>query len=704
MLQEKYNFKLLYPVLNIGFEEDYLFFADAYYGIYLYSLINNKVVFGKRVAHKTIKHHIYSKAIACSDRGHILISSANGGACALYRIVNQELKLQGQMKWHKANISSAVFSKDASLFATGGEDGRVFVYSTSDAKFYTILPVQPEYIACMNFDSKNQYFAFATYEKKIFIFDLKTCEIIIEFKTPSVVESLEFFNQDKQIIYVCKDGEIGVFDLLTRHYQNRKIDNAWLQQCILHPNEKYAYIAGRCNRLIVYKVENNSITLDIELPESGVSFMRIIGDYLCICFVSGRILFLNQKLRYDEFAKLLETKNYEESKALAEEYNILLKLEALYETVRIENWQEVLKDIVNLFINNQADSALNIAEPYLEDPTLEKEFRYYFDEKEIVAQFLLSIKQEKYLDAYMMAKKKRGLKKLRLFKELENCFNYLFEASKKMLEQDSGNLDKVKKILEPFSKIEEKKESIDFLMHNFEQYENIEQAVKNQDYRQCFQLAYNYPFLQKSKSYQKALQICSDLLYSLKDKMHHQSNAKMQKTIEFLREIPFFKDEAEALMNFLTKQEDLKKSFKTRDFYACYKLLEEYPNLHSSDVYFDLEGFVLGVFKEALESAKMGNTKEVFNRLCSYFGLHKWQTRIESIFQIAYFYEIKYNNLEDMEIDWHATLQQYIGFFGKTSEFRALCYIKNLGGIFDDIIEKQEKKVKFLETILIRDK
>ncbi|MCE3037953.1 WD40 repeat domain-containing protein [Helicobacter anatolicus] len=702
MSYQKYNFKLLHTILSIGFSEDFLVFVDTHYGVYLYAPAIKKIVFGKRVLQRSIKHHIYSKAVACSKNGDLLIAGANSKVCGLFAVQNQELKKKQSIQWHKADISSMVFSQDSKLFATGGEDGKIFVYTTFDAKFFAILPAQAEYISCMNFDGKSRYLAFATFENKIFLFDLLSHNITAEFDTRSVAESLNFFDNDGKIIYVCKNGEIGVIDLLNKKQRIKGVLNIWLQHCLVHPNEKYAYITGRSNKLIIYKIENNSIFMELDLAENGVSFMQFVGDLLCICFVSGNVVFLDQKHCYDEFKILLESKNYEEAKNFAETNNVFLKLEELYYSVRLENWQDVLKDILNLFLNNQADSALDIATPYLEDWDLEKEFRYYFDEKEVVAEFLLMIKREQYAQAYAMANKKRGLRNLRLFQELENYFSCIFEASKKMLEEDANHATRVKKILEPFMEVNEKKDMIIFLLNNFLQYQYIEKAFRDKDYEECFKLAQKFPFLQKSKAYYGAMQICSNLLYQLKEKSHTHSFDSLQKSIEFLDKIPFFQDEVRALSNFLLKQEDLKKSFHAKKMHDCYTLLKQNPDLYSSDIYFELESHVLQALKNALDFAKQGETSRVYEILGQFIALDVWKGRVESIFQISYFYEIKYGDTHEA-VNWYETIKKYINFFGKTSEFKVLCDSRGLQEVFDEILEIKDKNVEFLPTILVKE-
>ncbi|STP12792.1 WD domain, G-beta repeat [Helicobacter mustelae] len=701
MLQEKYNLKLLHTVLSLAHNRDYLLFADSHYGVYLYSIPEKKVLFGKRVSRDTTKHHMYSKAIACSDQGYIFIANAGDRLCNLCRVSENGFKIKAKIQWHKARVNSVAFSQDSKLFAIGGEDGRVFLYTTSDAKFYAILPIQPEYISCMSFDSANHYFVFATFEKKILVFDLYSCTTLSEVDVPSVVESLVFFNHDKQILFVCKDGEVGVYDIFSNQTRNIKINYTWLNQCVLHRNEKYAYIAGRENKLLVYKIATNRIFLELTLPESGVSFMRLVGELLCICFISGRVIFLDSRYGYQEFEQLLLAKNYEEAKAFAEVNNVLLKLEDLYEKTRLENWSEVLKDILNLFINNEVDNALHVAEPYLEDPILEREFRYYFDEKEVILQFLQLIQKEKYTDVYAMANAKHGLRKLVLFAELERYFSSIFEACKNILEKDGvrGTV-RVRKVLEPFMRVSEKREQIEFLLQNFLQYQNIQKAFKDNDYISCFALADKFIFLQKTKAYQKALQHCSNLLYHIKENMQSKKYEDLESEIAMLKRIPYFKDEAEGLIHFFLHQEEFKRDFDKQNYAACYELLERYPNLYACDAYFALEELVLNVLQKALDLAKHGNTSGVYHELEKFLTLEKWKRRIKTIFQIAYFYEIKYNNAQINPIDAHATLQQYIDFFGKTSEFRVLCEQKNLEQVFDEILERRTE-MRYLETILV---
>ena len=696
------NLKLLNAAMGVGFDGEHLVLCDNAHGIFVYSMTDHKLVVGKRVASKeACRYHIYSKALACSDHQQLLIPKIDSPLCRLYKIVEHRITISDTFKWHKANVSCCVFSSDSSFFATGGEDGRVYVFTTKDARFYAMCPIQADYIACVAFDSKNERLAFGTYNCKLLVYDLRTYEFALKFRLPSVVADLFFFCEDSKLFYVCKDGENGIYDFAQGENHLNKSYDDWLHRAIPSKNLNYAFIVGRGDRLYIHSLKNNTCFEEIVLPEAGVSCIKVVDEYLCVCFVSGRIVFIHQDYGREHFLKLLESRDFEEARRFAEETNIFLKLGEDYARIRRENWKEVLEDVINLFATNQIDNALNTASPYLEDPEIDREFRMHFDKKQAVAEFLKAIEKGAYAKAYQMANEQNGLRGLRAFEDLELYFEKILEACKKMLEENYGNqIYRVRKLLEPFLQVPEKRERIVVLFNHYGQYSKMVAMIRVRNYKGAYAIAQKYPCLKVTKVYSKVLGHYKDLLLAVQNEILNGASVQVKQQIALLGEVDLFKDEVENLKNFYKMQEWIQAAFRDRRFQECYSILEECPDLLSSSCYLQIEENLLGIFRNATELAQMGKTQEVFRILSEFFALEKWRRRIDAIFQIAYFYEMK--EADDNVMDWHATLKSYVGYFDKNSELEELCVMKGISGVLEAIGEVKKMPLEYKKSILIR--
>lgn len=696
------SLKFLNPILSADIDDNRLILSDNAYGIFCYCINDEKLIFGKRVFKNSLIHHIYSKAVCISDK-KVLLSEVNGFHLGIYEVVDDKVAISERIKWHKANISCVAFSPDSSLFATGGEDGRVFIHTTKDRKLYALCPIQPDYIACMRFDATNSFLVLSVYNHKILIYDLKACEFIWDIQTPSVCIDMHFFENDKKLFYICKDGESGIIDFISKENHIKKTYDAWLNCCVISNHKNYAYIVGRDNIFRIHCLRDNENLFELQLPDSGVSFIGVFGHYICVCFISGKVIFIDEDHGKQEMYKFLHNKNFEEAKIFAEENNIFLKLDERYISVRSENWREVLEDSIKLFANNQIENALHIAQPYLEDSKINREFKRYLNQKQILLDFLGAIENKLYYKAYQIAERQKGLKDLRVFDELENYFEKILEASKKMLEQDYGNqILRVKKILEPFMLIPQKKERIEILFNHFDRYMDMVNCLKNHSYKKAYEVAKKYPYLQATRAYAKIFNYYKEISVSLQNQVLQEIDKNaMAEQLMILEEVDLFALEVKMLKDFFDAQQAMQKAFECKNYIECYQILQDHPQLLTCKCYLEIESSFLVLFKKATDYAQCGKTSEVYEILKDFFVLEKWKNRLDIIFQIAYFYEIK-NATMDSNIDWKKTLQNYISYFDESNEFKELCMQKNLDKILEDIVDIKKQAIKYKKTIIER--
>lgn len=696
MYKVDYQIKLLNNVLSASFDGKNALFQDNAYGLFLYSISDKQLRFGKRLAKNLTPHHIYSKAASTSKDGYVFLSTGDG-ECKLYQVSEQSLELRNSVRWHKLDISSAAFSEDSSLVVSGGEDGRVYVYTTQDLKFYALCPVQPDYISCLCLDSKNHYLAFGTYEKKIIIYDLRTLELTLELQTPSVCMDIKFYNQDCNFFYICNEGEVGHYDLLAQTGSARKITNIWLQCCLLDKEGRYAYVAGRDRQLWVLSLANLQDVITIPLPESGVSCLHHIGEYLCICFINGKIIFIILDHQKTQFTLLLKD-SFEQAKLLAEEQNIFLKLDDNYLRARKKEWNLVRPNVLKLFTNHQPENAISLAKPFLEDPDIQIEFNTLLENTELLNEFLKAIAESQYQKAYQIADKRPAIKNLAEYKNLEEYFEKILNAAKKMLDEDyQHNIYPVRKLLKPFEGIPGKKERVQIVLENFMQYNHIQSALKNQDYKSVYTIGQEYPFLKITKAYKFALNYYEEMLITLQHEILNQPSPDLIASLDILESMQDFSENAKQLRDLYTGLNDFNREAKNHAYAQCYAILDSIPALASSNAYLDMENHILSAFNKATALAQDGNTLEVYNILSEFLAIRRWKKRLDNIFQISYFYEMKRTDMKDLK--WKDTLQQYCSFFGKGVELAELCQLKGISDIYDRINPDETSEVLYLKSI-----
>ncbi|MDU7693555.1 MAG: hypothetical protein E7K04_04870 [Helicobacter sp.] len=691
------NIKLLNTILSVGFSkyidpkspqnqppEAYL--CDSGYGIFGYSLQDKKLIFGKKVSKNEQKHHIYFKGLSCSDSGTVALCAPGGTEAALYDVQNDKLALSSRFKLHKAPISCSIFSNDGSLFATGGEDGKVFIHSTKAARLYAILPTQPDYISCMKFDSKNNKIAIGTYDCRLLVYDLRIYAFVLMLDTPSVVSDCSFFSRDRRLFFVCKDGDHGIYSFRHKRASVSKSYDAWLQNCTIAENDEYAIISSRSQKLFIHSLKDNSKFYEVTLSDTGVSFIRIFLNYLCICFANGSVSLINLDFGLKDFLKMLDSNDFKAARDFAQNNNIFLKLNPNYSLKRTELWPDVLKKISGLLVRGDVDGALNLAQPFLEDVNIEREFRSLLDQKNALSIFVSAVDEGRYTEAYKIADEQESIQSLEVYKSLEGYYQKLLDHAQKLLEEDYNvNINRVKSLLLPFIQVPSKKPQIESLLNNFHQYEAIADAIKIKDYKKAMDLAKQYSFLQTTRAYQKAFNHYEAILLNIQDRIISETTQDLLDLINSLAEIFPFVNEARELKDFFQNQEKLRSLIQARDYVQCYALVAEFPKLVAIDSYLQMEEGIVEIFKRATNLAQLGKTSEVFDLTAPFFALEPWKNRLDNVFQISYFYEIKNANLKDLSINWKKVLTKYVSFFGKDGELMNLCLSRQMSDIFDRI-------------------
>ena len=507
-----------------------------------------------------------------------------------------------------------------------------------------------------------------------------------------------FYNDDCNLFYICNEGEIGFYNFLTNTHTTQKLAESWLQCCLLSKNARYIYVASRDDKLWIISLNNQQPIITLSLPENGVSNLANVGRYLCICFINGKVILIFLEHQKNEFNTLLKQGDFQKAKLLAEEENIFLKLEDSYTKARQETWRKIRPDITRLFVKNQAEQAIIAAKPYLEDPNIDAEFSALLENNKTVSEFLQAIEQSKYQDAYKIAEKKPAIKNLMEYQNLEDYFEKILNSAKKMLEEDYENqIYRAKKLLQPFEKITGKKERINLLLENFTQYSNIQNALKNQDYKAVYMMAQEYPFLKITKAYKFTLNHYEEMLISLQQEILNNPSPNLESTLNELANLQDFSEDANALKELYNGLNDFIKAAKDRSYTQCYAILDTIPALISSTPYLEMESYVLSAFNKAMAFAQDGNTQEVYNTLGEFLSIKRWKKRLDNVFQISYFYEMKNTNIK--ELNWLDTLKQYCSFFGKGTELAELCQIKGIDDIYKQINIAQTIPVVYLKTI-----
>ncbi|PAF42262.1 WD40 repeat domain-containing protein [Helicobacter sp. 11S03491-1] len=707
MLKIKNKINLIGSVLDIGLSEDEYLFADHRYRIYKFSLKEFLFSFSKQVSKNARPLHQYSKAVSCSQDGYISMPKVKSSIATVYKMENNLISLVARLRWHRTDISVSKFSSDCKYLATGGEDGRVFIYTHPNHKLNTFLPRRPDYISCIAFGKHSENICYASYDLTLTFYNLKTDAKPKITKTPSVIEDMIFFDEDTRIFYVCKGGESGIFDLRTLQNQCRMNFTSWPTKIILNIDENYAYVGTREDVFYIHNLKDNTVTHTMKLSSKGVTCIKEYENLIFICFADGSIQIIDRFYKLDEFLKLLNQDDFEQAKIFAEQNNILLKTLEIYTHVKNNRWQEVIKDVTKLLLTNQIDDILNIATPYFEDPKKEAELKQYLYEKTFIQEFSAAFKNNDYAKAYEISSQHPCIKNLDEYKKMEEYFDKIYNVSQHLISQDAtGNKEKVRSILAPFENIPDKKMIITTLLNNCDKYLLAEKYTKEQDFTNYFSLVVQCPFLKNSRTYKRMYLACEKMTHEVQDFMATKNYAQANEIINVLLYIEPFKEFGIKSQNYIHNIDRFLEKCKAKDYPECYKMLQLCPEMASSEEYIAIYDEIMQIFDKTKLIAQKGNTKEVYAKIQPFFSLDYWKNKVDIIMKIAYLYEIQIAlESKKSNIDWKMSIEQYVLRYTKDDEIRSLCAQDEelqsiLEKIPENIREQPNKSINHIQSII----
>ncbi|RDU62620.1 hypothetical protein [Helicobacter sp. MIT 14-3879] len=697
--------KLSHSVLSIGASENNIIILDSNYN--LYELRDEEFIFAKKVFDYE-PHHQFSKACAISMNGYIAIGEKKSPNCKILHIKNKNLIHIKTLSWHRADIYNIRFSKDNKYLVTGGEDGKVFIFSLPEFNIVNILPPRPDYISNIHFGKISRLVVYSSYDMVNCIFNMDTNELIGEFETNSVAEDMTFFDDDTKIFFICSNGDSGIYDIESKTINLKHNYNSWLTRVGMTKDNNFAYIGARDNTISYLNLEFNKPTFNIELNYiDGISCMRVINKKLYIGYSSGYLEVFDLVKFEDELFNAINNNDFRKASEISQK-NISLKTLKSYIELKNKMWnfefkkaQEILASNISKNIFIEVIDRLKI---FFEDEDKKKEFDNFSDNIDIVKEFNIALETKNYTLAYRIVEQNSYLKQTLGYEKLENIYSNAFESAKILLANNdiNDNLE-AENLLKPFINVPSKKESINILLRNSSKFFQADKMIKNKQFGEFFKLAESFKAIKSTLNYKKAVIFGEQILATINELEAKNENSKAIELLDVLIKFtPFSKIALERKNNLLLRIEFL-DLYNAKEYVKIYQQIHKFQVIKSSLEYISLSNYFNNIFENALEFASRGESSIVYRNLERYFKIKFFEHKFESIFNISYLNEIdlmlknKGNN-----VNWRLTLESYIGIFGKNDEIIKICspYSKILN-IINGIDASIKKEVEFLDSIVI---
>lgn len=679
--------KLNSSVINISIVEDYILIMDNFYNVYLVDPKSFKLIKNIKLMRVSKSLHEYTKSISSSKEGYLAVPDKNLDSLIAYHLEDDFFidKISTQ-SWHTMKIEVSKFSNDSKYLATGGADGKVFVFQLPQVEILTSLPNRPDFISSIDFSPNNRLITVSCYDKTATIFDLKRNVRVRTFRTKGVIENLKFFENGKKVFFVTREGASGIYDAVEneiKHLHNHF--NSWPSSITLTTDEKFAIIGSRKNSIYAVRLEDNIKVLDVSVENSGISKVYIYKESIIVGFIDGTIQIFDFNKHIDDLKSFLDKDNFRDAKAILKK-NIFLTIHPYYKKFD-EVWPDKLQQAIKLLSEERIDEAVELVEPFVDDPKKEEQFNIYLVKKDLVKEFLEFIEKENYKNAYLLVQNKQYLMHTDGYKRLENKWLVTFNKAKKLLEEDATlNKKSAQDMLKPFMVVEEKETLAKSLLINPSIFKNAEAHIKRQNFKAYYDLVKKYPFLKDSDLYQKTEHLANTLLAKMVDLENQEKFDEAKKVAMTLVGFATHSKIVKAKVAMMEKKKKLIMAIQSKNYSEVYDSVIEYPSLSSLSEFQRLEDMFNVMFEDALEDAFKGNPQEVLSAIGGYLKIEYWHDKIASILKVGYIQEFK-NHKTRHGVNWEGSIKNYISRYGIDGEIEKVCEELEMSELLEKLSE-----------------
>ena len=711
----------------------------------LYELRDGEFIFAKKIFDYEPQHQ-FSKACALSQNGYIAIGEPRSPNCHILHIYNGVLTRIKTLSWHRNDIYNIRFSKNGKYMVSGGEDGKVFIFSMPNFKVAYILPPRPDYISNIHLGKVQKLVVYSSYDNTNCIFDMNTSKIIGEFETNAVAEDMTFFDDDNKIFFVCSNGESGIYDIAKNTLDIKANYDSWLTRVGMTKDDNFAYIGTREKFLNYLDLEKNKHAFNVELDNDGIASMRVIDAKLYLGFASGYLEIFDLKKFEAEFESAVAKGDLKSACEIAESHNISFKSFKSYIALKDKLWAEAFKKAQESLSANPAQEnfAKIIADLHIffEDSEKKEAFDEFSRNIGAAKELRDAINAKDYGLCYKIIGENTYLKETYEFERLESLYDEAFDSAKALLLHNTPeDLNKATEILKAWQAVPSKKETINILLRNAAKFQEADRLFKAKQFGDFFKLSESFRAIKTTTNYKKALVFGEQILATINELEAKNANEKALELLEILLKFVPFAPVALNRKNTILLKLEFLGLYQAKDFTKIYSQIQKYDSLKGLTEYINLANHFNNIFERALSFASEGNGEAVYREVERCLNIAFFKEKIESIFNISYINEID-NALEETQkiaessrdssesseskndkspesksadsanpanlaqkfkaIDWYGTLEQYVEMFGKSDELNKLInpYPK-IQEIYQKIPADNKKEIAFLKTIMI---
>lgn len=595
---------------------------------------------------------------------------------------------------HQGPVESVCFSPNSMYLATGGQDGKTYLWSMKNGKIVGTLPPHADYVTTIAFSDNGHWVASGSYDKQVNVTNISSMHQKFKLRGHKAAVKQLLFISKQRLISADKGGDLIVWDymkekVITR--LTRMLDE--VTAMAVSTNGKFLFVTDKTRRVTLYNLDTYEVMSDelfkLKNECRAIEYSNY-NNMLTFGLTSGEVIFFD--ILADEEAMMddIEEKAYEAAYRKVDS-NPILQYTSAYELLEQE-WEFNLELAQSLLQEGKQKEAKEILKPFQVSP--QKRLFTQKVLKDFVAfeKFKTAAVAKKYPLAYSLSSQYPALEETKYYKAMEAQWKQTLAQVKKIIATKGGD-EKANELFKPFKGISSKAKIIQSIFEERQIIALFQKKISEHNYKDAMLLVRKHPFLTNFEDYDKLLDLSHKLEKQAKSLLQQGKYAQVISVCEKLEGYPDKKEIALKLTKEANAYAQAMKYYADKNFSALYKMVEEYPFLEDAEMIIKMErSWQKRVFEGELIASK-GDIESIQSMFKNFLKIEAKIPKIANLLKIAYINQIKkeVRNEAVSTQEIKGAIERYIYYFG----------IEDLIADLIDKIKKYRKKFNInLDMIL----
>jgi len=681
------------PIHHVVFSNEFLAAIDNETNILFFDRKSDKLT-AKQKFDNPIPHP-HHKSSNSNITGHLLciyLEKTKSSYLLVYKREQNKFVPAKKLEWAAGLLECVAFDRQNKLFATGGNDGKVFVYSCKNGKLYTSLPKKSDYIANLAFNKDGNLLAYSGFDRSISIYDLHRSKMLYvgNGQLTSVVMALKFLNESNKIVLAGRDGKVVLYDFFKKKViKTLAFCPSWPLSLYVSENDDFALISDKSGNIHLCDLtDESSESVIIHKAPYAVLDIRIFGHSLCFVFENGEVKCIDLESSYKEFEKAYEEQNYLLCYKMIKE-NRLLCYTDIKKKID-DTFSDILKKAITKISAGEEAEAKKMLEPFTNDEKFSIKIKRNLNLAKKIFEFTKTVKKDDYVKAYRLATSDEICKEFPAYEQLEKKFADLFDKASDLLVKKPPDIKEAKKLLDIFLEIPAKYTLVKNLFVNPVVFKKAQLLYQKKDYLLAESIVEKYPMIKEAPFYKEFSDFKSNLEFFFELHMDMQEFAEALEVAhtaekyfpEIYKKMKPRIDKLKITMSFI-------KSVEESSFFAALGYVSRNEFLIDLPEYKKLDRFLDKKFDLATEYARKLMLEEMNKILSPFIKNKNLKNRASSIYKLFYIEQIQKEVSAFKEAEWRIVIENYRACFGIDDEIIQLAKNNNIESLLGEF-EKEE--------------